>query len=54
MVKGLALRDTDRGLSTGERKMLHSAKQILISELVLSQNTSYEDVEARINTALAQ
>ena len=54
VVKGLALRDTDRGLSTGERKMLHSAKQILNTELVLSQNTSYEDEEARINTALAQ
>ena len=53
VVKGLALRDTDRGLSTGERKMLHSAKQILISEIVLSQNASYEDVEDRINTALA-
>ena len=53
VVKGLMLRDVDRGLSTGERKMLHSAKQILLSELVLSQNTSYEDVEARINTALA-
>ena len=54
VVKGLMLREEERGLSTGERKMLHSAKQILISELVLSQNTSYEDVEARINTALAQ
>lgn len=54
VVKGLMLRDVQKGLSTGERKMLHSAKQILISELVLSQNTSYEDVEARINTALAQ
>lgn len=53
VVKGLMLRDVDRGLSNGERKMLHSAKQILISELVLSQNISYEDVEARINTALA-
>ena len=53
VVKGLMLRDEERGLSTGERKMLHSAKQILISEIVLSQNTSYEDVEARINTALA-
>ena len=53
VVKGLMRRDVYRGLSTGERKMLHSAKQILISELVLSQNTSYEDVEARINTALA-
>ena len=40
------------GLSTGERKMLHSAKEILISEIVLSQSCTYEDVEARINTAL--
>ena len=53
VVKGLILRDSDRGLSTGERKMLHSAKQILISEIVLSQNSNYEDVEARINVALA-
>ncbi|BDF70914.1 CarD family transcriptional regulator [Oscillospiraceae bacterium] len=53
VVKGLMLRDGERGLSTGERKMLHSAKQILISEIVLSQNASYEDVEDRINTALA-
>lgn len=54
VIKCLMTRGSRRGLSTGERKMLHSAKQILISELVLSQNTSYEDVEARINTALAQ
>lgn len=53
VVKGLALRDTDRGLSTGERKMLHSAKQILISELVLSQDASYEDMERRVNTAMS-
>ena len=54
MVKGLMQRDGERGLSTGERKMLHNAKQILISELVLSQNASYEDMEARVNKALAQ
>ena len=53
VVKGLMLRDEDRGLSTGERKMLHSAKQILISELVLSQDTSYEDMERRVNTAMS-
>ena len=53
VVKGLMLRDVDRGLSTGERKMLHSAKRILISEIVLSQSSSYEEVEARINRALA-
>lgn len=54
VVKGLMLRDAQRGLSNGERKMLHSAKQILISELVLSQGNSYEEIEARINRALTQ
>ncbi len=53
VVKGLMIRDNQRGLSTGERKMLHSAKQILISEIVLSQSCSYEDVERSINGALA-
>ena len=52
VVKGLMRREETRGLSTGERKMLHSAKQILISELVLSKNSSYEDMEAQINSAL--
>ena len=53
VVKGLTQRDGKRGLSTGERKMLHSARQILISELVLSKNLSYEAGEAALNTALA-
>ena len=53
VVKGLMSRDTEKGLSTGERKMLHSAKQILISEIVLSKKLSYEEVELRINDALS-
>lgn len=53
VIKGLTLRDQSRGLSTGERKMLHSAKQILISEIVLSKSVSYESVEEELNTALA-
>ena len=52
VVKGLVQRDRERGLSTGERKMLHSAKQILISEIVLSECSTYEEVEARIDGAL--
>ena len=52
VVKSLTLRENDRGLSTGERKMLHAAKQILISELVMSKDSSYEDMEERINIAL--
>lgn len=54
VMKTLMLRDGERGLSTGERKMLHSAKQILISEIVMVEGSSYEDVERRIGLALAQ
>ena len=53
VVKGLMARESDRGLSTGERKMLHSAKQILISEIVLSKSASYEEIEKRLNMAMA-
>ena len=53
VIKALLLRDSERGLSTGERKMLHSAKEILISEVVLAQSADYETVEARITQALA-
>jgi CarD family transcriptional regulator len=52
VVKGLMFRDMDRGLSTGERKMLHSAKQILISEIVLAECCSYEEVENRLIAAM--
>lgn len=52
VIKSLVLRETERGLSTGERKMLHSAKQILISEIVLSQESSYEEVEQQLYAAL--
>lgn len=54
VVKGLSFRDHQRGLSTGERKMLHAAKQILISELMLAQSLPYEAVEARVDRILAQ
>jgi CarD family transcriptional regulator len=53
VIKGLMERDHEKGLSTGERKMLRSAKQILISEIVLSVDSSYEEVENRIDELLA-
>lgn len=52
VVKGLMSRDSERGLSTGERKMLHSAKQILISELVVATKLDYDGIEERLNAAL--
>lgn len=42
VVRSLMLRDEEKGLSTGERKMLDNAKQILISELVLVKNMKEE------------
>ena len=52
VIKGLTIRDNKRGLSTGERKMLHSARQILVSEIVLSKNESFEAVEQELDAAL--
>lgn len=53
VVKGLSHRDQERGLSTGERKMLHTAKQILISELMLAQSLPYDKVEERVERILS-
>ena len=52
VVKGLAQREGRRGLSNGERKMLHSAKQILVSEIGLAQSISYQEAEDRLDEAL--
>ena len=53
VVKSLVLRERAKGLSTGERKMLNSAKQILISELVLAKNMNPLDVEDLINNRIS-
>ena len=52
VVKGLMCRDNERGLSTGERKMLHSAKQILISELVIAMSSDYEQIEKELYASI--
>lgn len=54
VVKGLMTRDARRGLSTGERKMLQTAKRILISEIVLTEQADYEAVETRLDRAMTQ
>lgn len=53
VIKGLAHRESQQGLSTGERKMLHTAKQILISEIVLALGQDYRSVEERVGAAMA-
>ena len=41
-------RDKKKGLSTSERKMLNNAKQIVVSELVLSSVADKDDIESII------
>lgn len=48
VVKSLMMRDRQKGLSTGERKMLSNAKQILISEIVVATGISHEEIETRL------
>ncbi|MEW6033067.1 MAG: CarD family transcriptional regulator [Bacillota bacterium] len=49
VVRNLQRRDMEKGLSTGERKMLSNAKQILISELVLADNIEEEKARELID-----
>ena len=52
VVKMLMCRDREKGLSTGEKKMLTNAKQILVSELVLAKNITQEEIETLFEEAL--
>lgn len=52
VVKALMWRDARRGLSTGERKMLHNAKEILLSEMAMVHGTTYDDAERRLDRAV--
>lgn len=45
VVRNLSFKQKEKGLSTGEKKMLSNAKQILVSELVLAEHASENEVE---------
>lgn len=49
VVRNLTIRDNEKGLSTGEKKMLNNSRQILISELVLSKGMEKDEVEELID-----
>ena len=52
VVRNLAFKQKEKGLSTGEKKMLNNAKQILVSELVLAEHASQDDVEKLIDNKI--
>ncbi|MEA4883558.1 MAG: CarD family transcriptional regulator [Clostridia bacterium] len=52
VVRNLGLREYEKGLSTGERRMLENAIQILISELAMVEMRPSEEIISEINSIL--
>ena len=53
VVRNLALRDHEKGLSTGEKQMYVKAKKILASELMYAKDLSEDDAHAWLEDVLA-
>lgn len=52
VVRNLSFKQKEKGLSTGEKKMLNNAKQILVSELVLAEHSSEDEIEEIVNNKI--
>ncbi|HHY97938.1 MAG TPA: CarD family transcriptional regulator [Firmicutes bacterium] len=52
VVRNLSKRNKEKGLSTGERRMLESARHILTSEIVLATGKDEEEVTRTIDAIL--
>ncbi len=53
VVRNLALRETSKGLSAGEKSMLVKARQVLVSELSFALNVSDEEAMRRLLESLS-
>ncbi len=54
VVRNLAIREADKGLSTGEKQMFTRAKKILASELMYALDMGEEDAETHIDTLIEE
>src|SRR5437016_10795309 len=54
VVRNLSLRENEKGLSAGEKRMLAKARQILVSELTFALNVNEEAAEGRLDQALGK
>lgn len=52
VVRNLMIRDEEKGLSTGEKKMLNNTNKMLISELVVVNGRTVEETEKMIEEAV--
>lgn len=53
VVRNLSFKQKEKGLSTGEKKMLSNAKQILVSELVLTEHASQGEIEQMVESKIS-
>lgn len=54
VVRNLTILDDEKGLSTGERKMLGNARQMLLSELVLASEKTMPEIEKLVLDAIRE
>ena len=52
VVRDVWRREQDKGISAGEKSMLSRARQILVSELALAQNSTTEEADTKLLEAL--
>lgn len=52
VVRNLSFKQKEKGLSTGEKKMLNNAKQILVSELVLTEHATQDEIEQMVDSKI--
>ena len=52
VVRNLSFKQKEKGLSTGEKKMLNNAKQILVSELVLVEKVTEPEIEKLVDNKI--
>ena len=52
MVRNLALREADKGLSAGEKSLFTKARNVLVSELSFALEIPEEDAISRVEAAL--
>jgi CarD family transcriptional regulator len=52
VVRNLSIRERERGLSAGEKRMIQKARQILLSELAFATGGSEEEAEAMVDKVL--
>ena len=54
VLRNLAIREREKGLSAGEKRMLAKARQILVSELTFAVGSTEEKAEAMLDKVLEE